>query len=677
MRQEIEITKEYLRNIDHADKDISLSFLEAAPPCRTYYDFGDQLKRYVYGALEREIRRGASEKDAIVGSADLPALEARKERLRERMLTAIGGLPSCADDLHARVTGTVKADGYRMEKIIFTARPGVYVTGNLYVPDGLQEKTAAVLFVCGHAQLAKAHPAYQRVCHLLAMAGMVALIIDPVGQGERFSYLDESGAMQVEWGCPEHDHVGAQTIMAGYSSARYFVHDAMRAVDYLCSRPEVDNSRIGVTGSSGGGTQTALMMMLDGRIAAAAPGTFISSLEAIMRSGIVQDAEQIWNGLAEEGFDHDDILLMMAPRPVMLLGVAYDFFPIEGVRHTYESARRFYRLYGKEQNLSVVIDTSEHQYSLPLAKNAVDFFSRVFLGRPFSPEMPIPTFSPEQCRCTRSGQIKLDFPGARFIFDENRDVALRMLAEREALPDDAKQERAIAWLRERVCGDYLSVERNVRRVSTLLVEGMSAQTLFYWSSDGLLSNMLLFTDANARRSDSMPITLAVWEGGTANLVANKEFLREKCSAGEAVAILDLSGFGALAPNRINTMPMYGFEGTLCGFSQHMLWRGDSLTALRIHEICTALSLLEEEMSLPPDGISVYANGYPAFPAAAAVLLHKGRVRDAAFENAPPEIMGQVMDRLYESRDVMNRVFPGTLPFFSMADLMRWAQAAPV
>jgi cephalosporin-C deacetylase-like acetyl esterase len=227
--------------------------------------------------LINKLEEGERVKKAAVAEGS-KTIDARRGMLRELMLRQIGGLPAADCHLNAKVTGTIQADGYRMEKIIiFTPRKNVYVKDNLYVPGRLNGKTGAVLFLCGHSKLVKAHPAYQRVCCMLALAGFVVFIIDPVGQGERFSYLDSNGNLIVEWGCPEHDYARAQAFISGFESSRYFIHDVIRAVDYLISRPEVDEKRIGITGSSGGGTQCSLMMMMDNRIAAA-PGVLSALL---------------------------------------------------------------------------------------------------------------------------------------------------------------------------------------------------------------------------------------------------------------------------------------------------------------------------------------------------------------------------------------------------------------
>ena len=671
----IDFRLEPLCNIDHVDITSSLSYLEIAPPCKTYYDFGDQLKSYVYKTFLSRLKAGAAEKVDIIEYGDVSRLEARKVQIKERMKKAIGGIPESAPSLNPQIIGILYADGYRIEKIILTSRHNVYVTGNLYVPDNLNGETGAVLFVCGHAKEAKAYPEYQYVCRLIAKAGLIVFVIDPVGQGERFSYINrETFNQDIEWGCPEHDHAGAQIMMAGDSSARYFVHDAMCAVDYLISRPEVDGEHIGITGNSGGGTQTALMMLLDSRIKAAAPGTFISAMEELLKAGVAQDAEQIWNGMMEHGFDHDDIILCMSPKPVMLLAVTYDFFPIEGTRKTFHNAKRYYEMYGLPKNIELHEDSSDHKYTKKLAYVVADFFSRHFLGHSFeSKDIEERSFSFMECACTAKGQVRLEYCDARFMYDENIVRAKELIMKRRGLPEEELKEKAISWLSERVSFNRLPCSPNLRRFSHIRIDELIAETLIFWSNEGVFTNALYFLSGALNKHTPVHVNLALWDGGTASLKSHIGFIRKKCGEGEAVMVMDLSGSGAQSPNRVNTMPMHSFEGTMCAFSHDLIWQNDSLTALRAFEILAAINMLECEMNLGHKNISIYARGFASVPAAIAYLLCHGKLASAQIDVFPEDRESLVSQRIYDSFDVMNQMMPGSLEFFDFSDLKRWVE----
>src|SRR5690606_22042187 len=189
------------------------------------------------------------------------------------------------------------------------------------------------------------------------------------------------------------------------------IWDAMRGVDYLQARPEVDPDRIGVTGNSGGGTQTCYLMLADPRFAAAVPCTFIMTLESYMKSGQAQDSEQIIWGCFRDGPDHDDYITAMAPKPVLVGAVAYDFFPIEGTIEAVQRAKQVYARYGAEEKVVLVIAPSRHTYAPLLRQSAVNWF-KVHLKNE-APDFvtgEIETLPEEALWCTAQGQVRAAFP---------------------------------------------------------------------------------------------------------------------------------------------------------------------------------------------------------------------------------------------------------------------------
>ena len=342
---------------------------------------GSQLKDYIYERSRRAFAAGDAQRDALKTAA---AVHQRQEEIRRTVIAGLGGLPSSATPLNPRITGTVEGSGFRIEKVIFEAQPRHYVTANLYLPSNRGPgRSAAVLFLCGHHATAKLAPEYQGVCQTLARAGLIVLAQDPIGQGERLSYYDVAAKRPtIPAGTREHDYAGAQSRLLGDTLARYMLHDAMRGIDYLLTRPEVDPARIGVTGNSGGGTQTSLVMLVDPRVAAAAPATFIMNRDTYQRTGQAQDAEQVWPGFTAAGYDHEDILLALAPKPVCVLAVTSDYFPLEGTRRTVTRDRRIWEIFGKGAALELVEEDSTHAYTPKLARTAAAFFAKHLVGRP-------------------------------------------------------------------------------------------------------------------------------------------------------------------------------------------------------------------------------------------------------------------------------------------------------
>ena len=167
----------------------------------------------------------------------------RQQAMRAFFIEQLGGWPERAP-LNARITGTLDADGYRVEKVVFESRPGLHVTATMYLPLSAPPYPA-VLVPCGHSREAKAYENYQRLSILLARNGLAALCFDPIGQGERFQTLKPDGKPGIG-GTLEHTHVGTSCMLVGINAASYFVWDGIRAIDYLVSRPDVDAGVLGL-----------------------------------------------------------------------------------------------------------------------------------------------------------------------------------------------------------------------------------------------------------------------------------------------------------------------------------------------------------------------------------------------------------------------------------------------
>jgi hypothetical protein len=488
---------------------------------------------------------------------------------------------------------------------------------------------------------------------------LVVLAQDPVGQGERLSYFDPATGRPAVPACTrDHDTAGAQCRFVGDGIARYFLHDAMRGVDYLASRQEVDPARIGVTGNSGGGTQTSLMMLADSRVAAAAPGTFIMTRDAYQRTGQPQDAEQIWPGFSRAGCDHEDILIALAPKPVCVLAVSYDFFPIEGTRRAVERARRIWGLLGRESNLEFVEDRATHAYTPPLARAAARFFARHLLGR----EVDLAGFEPaplpaEKLQCTRTGQVRADFSDAEFVFDAN--VARAAEAERawQARPVSERKTHARDWLRAEVFRDRVSVAPNLRVIeSRRRVGGFDVDIGFWWSQPDLANLGMLIRAPGAAPIER--VVLALWNDGTAAISRHADWIEQRCRAGEAVLVLDPSGVGALKPDPINGGDLHGFYGTWHKFADDLDWIGDSLVALRTYEVLRALDALAEWPGVSVKQLRFQAGGALGLHARLAAALDE-RIERCEWTE-PSRLAELVRSRTYDTEHVKTFLLPGLL-----------------
>ena len=167
---------------------------------------------------------------------------------------------------------------------------------------------------CLHAATSangKAHTAYQTACALMAQNGFVVLSYDPISQGER---TQQPKARR--YGTTTHTLLNHGSRLVGRSVVWYSAWDGVRAIDYLLSRSEVDRSRpIGMTGTSGGGTQTTFLMALDDRIGLAAPSCYtMQRTDKFTGKSGPSDRRQHLACEGLHGIDHIDYTLMRFPR---------------------------------------------------------------------------------------------------------------------------------------------------------------------------------------------------------------------------------------------------------------------------------------------------------------------------------------------------------------------------
>ena len=304
--------------------------------------------------------------DAVAAIRTPEELKAKQAAWRAWWLEALGEMPA-RTPLNARVVGTVLCDGFRLENIIFESQPGVYVTAHLAIPTGTtgvspvagSDKSVAspknvphrgsgthaaspvafrppvVLMPLGHSNTGILNPRYAAHLAMAARADFAAFAWDPISQGERrqacdkkYDYTDNCST--------EHTRLGARGWLVGWNFARFRIWDAVRAIDYVESRADLDCSKLGIMGTSGGGTMSAYMQAFDPRIKVAFPNCYVSSLREVVGARGCHDAEQFFFGQLQHGFNHAALLAMGQPRVALATGSRWkDYFPHAGAVTTF------------------------------------------------------------------------------------------------------------------------------------------------------------------------------------------------------------------------------------------------------------------------------------------------------------------------------------------------------
>ncbi|NUO61332.1 MAG: hypothetical protein HOV78_32115, partial [Hamadaea sp.] len=445
----------------------------------------------------------------------------------------------------------------------------------------------------------------------------------------------------------EHTDIGVRCWWTGHSVGRYFVHDAQRAVDYLCRRPEVDPARIGMTGNSGGGTLAALLMAVEPRLAAAAPGTYLTSREVFLRSGAPHDAEQVLPGAGHAGLDHEDFLIAMAPRPVLVLAAEYDFFPLEGTLDTVRRAERVYRLLNAADRLELARVPATHQYHPDLAKAATAFFVRE-LGDGREPDHDDPVLL--------AGTELSCVPPARPHLAQSHDY--------QTEPTDPAA--ALEWLRHKAYAHREPPDEFFAR--WLPVPDHPLVRHAFWRTERDLWNAAVVV-----QPDGVPsgVTLALFPDGTGDLAERTAWVRARAATGQVVVILDVRGTGTLRPRASSAWPDEdGYFGASYRMLTELLWLDDSLAAGRVYDVLRAVEFAHADPWLRQwtANLRLYADGDATFYGYLAGALDP---RLSSVELAePPFEPRNLLASPYAPGPVpqWRNVLPGLATRFALADL---------
>ena len=310
--------------------------------------------------------------------ADVNSLEdweAKKKEYRRQLLEMLGldPLPE-RTDLKATVTRRVEREDFTVENVHFQSRPGLYVTGNLWLPKKLDGPAPAVLYVCGHGRVKidgvsygnKAN--YQHHGAWLARNGYVCLTIDTLQLGEIEGTHHGTYRYKMWWWNNR-----------GYTPAGVEAWNCVRALDYLLSRKEVDGERLGVTGRSGGGAYSWWIASIDDRIKAAVPVAGITDLENHVVDGCVEGHCDCMYMVNTYRWDYPLVAALVAPRALMIENTDSDrIFPLEGVVRTHAKARKVYRLLDATEQLGLVITPGPHKDTQELRVPAFRWFNKHF-----------------------------------------------------------------------------------------------------------------------------------------------------------------------------------------------------------------------------------------------------------------------------------------------------------
>lgn len=349
--------------------------------------------------------------------------EEKLPRLRREYLDMLGLWPLPErTPLQAKMTGTTERGDVVIEKLHYQSKPGLYVTANLYRPKTVKGRLPAILYVCGHSGRGRDgnKTAFQDHGMWFASNGYVCLIVDTLQLGEIAGKHHGTYNLGRFW-----------WQAAGYTPAGVECWNGIRGLDYLCSRPDVDPERLGVTGISGGGATTVWVAAADPRVKVAVPVSGMSDLESYVANKVINGHCDCMFLINTYQWDWTTIAALIAPRPLLFANSDNDgIFPMDGNRRIIAKLRQAYALYGKPDLVDDHVSKGGHDYRPDLRLAIFAWFNKHL--KHDSSAIKDADFEP--------------LPGARLrVFPEDKDVPADAI---NAKVDETFVPRAIVKLPE-------------------------------------------------------------------------------------------------------------------------------------------------------------------------------------------------------------------------------------
>jgi dienelactone hydrolase len=562
------------------------------------------------GAVHLKARR-----ERLGAIASPEAAAARQTEIRRICAEILGEFPT-RTPLNIRSIKTIQRDGYIIEILTYQSLPGVVTTANLYRPKDQSEHSPGVVCIPGHWQEGKVHAEYQRLAQLLARRGIVALVFDLVGQGERLEFYDPT--LRRSWLGKKVDveqtHLGNLLLLTGHHLGNWMLWDAIRGIDLLIEHAGVDAARIGATGVASGGGLTRMLGCLEPRLQAAVTVADYYDLNGL--GG--EDVELNLPGGLARGITASDLCVPFAPKPLLLASSTVDR-ATEKMTANLAELSHWYGLLGSKEKLTSFQADGPHGYLKETRARAVEHFASAFdMPNEVVREPATPPESPETLYCTETGQVSNSLRAVS-VFSYHKQRAAD-LPPAVSVPRDVDSARGVqaelrgkftTYLRLPPCNKPIEnkVESHsndygflVEKGRLLVDESIYVPYSFYTRPEGAASL------ASVRSS---PTALVLHDRGIAAISSESAWMAGFAAAGFHVMAIDVMGVGE---TRLGSKAddSEAYETLLRGpeslWARRALNVGISLFGLRVCNVLRTLEYLRSRSEVDHKSISIVGVG---------------------------------------------------------------------
>ena len=625
-----------------------------------------QYNYFLNGILKEQFVARRDTLAKILGSRE--GMLSHLDKIRKEYINLLGEMP-VKTPLNPLITGRIIKDKYIIEKVAFESRPDHHVTALLYIPAGVGP-FPGILHLPGHSYTAKGRDYYQRIGRYFALNGFVVLQIDPVGQGERCQICQDSATAYLDiYGNPmeqnttgQHELYNEGLLLVGSGMVAWEAWDNIRSIDYLCSRPEVDINKIGVTGLSGGGTQTTYLIPLDPRIKAAAPSSYIATTEEKYKTIGSQDGCQQLYSEGKLGIEEQDFLFMAAPLPILILSTYDDFFSFRGSKVAVNELSDMYNALGVQGKIKQFSTSGEH--GMPYASIDADVKWMSWWLRGDSSNIVCDTLSSDflpinETFVTQTGQVFSYFKNEKSILDYTIEMLKKYEAQRNSFFSSGRPEEIVKKVKELIGYDNTDNIRGGTFKGSFQWEGLNIEKHLINRDRGLSLAAYIIKPVKKIRKRSSAIIVSGCFGKINELTINQQFVSQKLKEGYIVMVVDVTNTGELrTPEEGRTMS-YEFS-----VAKMLVYAGRTLLGYRTEDMIIARNYLK---SLFDVGKIELLAAEQTGPCAIHAAFIDGGFSKLYLKNSPDS--WETLVKKHFKPDNIGIIVPNVLKFYDLPEML--------
>ena len=586
--------------------------------------------------------------------------KARQEKTREHLDKFFGKFPE-KTPLNAKIVGKIEHEHYTIENIIFESQPRYYVSANIFIPKGCKFPAPGIVFLCGHSDEGKAGRLYHETDLGLVLKGYVVLAVDPVGQGERSEYIDAATKNSlVGKSVKQHHYISRPSFLVDWTLSGLRTWDCIRAVDYLASRSEVDTSKLGAVGNSGGGQMGMLITAVDKRIKVCAVGHPGGSMENTYLSG--------------QTFIDREIMSLIPPRPLRII-VGDSSGEESSHRAKLNDMQLFYEGLGYKKELGeLVLVNGVHDMKQPKREAAYEWFNKWFdKEEEGKAESVLHPEEIEDLWCTQSGSTLISLGG-------ETAQTLNVKRLNQLYKPDSNGDKLKDRIAARISLE-ISADRNVpvsHTFETISYDDLSIEKLTYESEVGIIIPVLLIKPKDFQ-ADDRPVIIYSSDQGKPRRFVDSLSIFKLANDGFIVLAIDVRGTGETSPTA--SLPV---TDKYASYSP-IQWRHDALAiqsptfnrtmlGMRVFDMIRAIDFINSRDDLKGKKIVAVGEGLGGLWAS-LVSIFDSRVTGVVTMGTLPSFKPLITSQYY---NVNPGYFwlPGALADFDIPDLMRLISPKP-